>query len=102
MHAYWRGTRRKYVRVGSSAASMPHKVPRRYARKHLRLSSATDGKAASGCRIESRSVAFAGVIALSLPLPAVSRLRKSPTLRKHGLPARHCRPASARCISAAG
>ncbi|EGD21127.1 hypothetical protein XGA_0182 [Xanthomonas hortorum ATCC 19865] len=31
--AHHRGTRRKYVRVGSYAASMPRKVPRRWADK---------------------------------------------------------------------
>ncbi|QNM60105.1 hypothetical protein XHV734_1281 [Xanthomonas hortorum pv. vitians] len=31
--AHHRGTRRKYVRVGSYAASMPRKVPRRWAGK---------------------------------------------------------------------
>ncbi|PPT49533.1 hypothetical protein XarjCFBP1022_05135 [Xanthomonas arboricola] len=37
LHACRRGTRRKYVHVGSYAASVPHKVPRRHARKHHRL-----------------------------------------------------------------
>ncbi|SOU08522.1 hypothetical protein LMG19144_03610 [Xanthomonas arboricola pv. fragariae] len=48
LHAYRRGTRRKYVHVGSGAASMPLKVPPRYARRHYRFSSTADGK--SGIR----------------------------------------------------
>ncbi|QNM59710.1 hypothetical protein XHV734_0874 [Xanthomonas hortorum pv. vitians] len=44
MHAYQRRTRRKYVRVGSYAASMPRKVPRRYARKRHRFRSMSEGK----------------------------------------------------------
>ncbi|APO95076.1 hypothetical protein BI313_11100 [Xanthomonas vesicatoria] len=44
LRAYRRGTRRKYVHVGSGAASMPLKVPRRHARKHHRLQPATEGK----------------------------------------------------------
>ncbi|PPT69533.1 hypothetical protein XarbCFBP8142_08310 [Xanthomonas arboricola] len=44
LHAYRRGTRRKYVRVGAYAASMPHKVPCRYARKH-RVVPVSAGKA---------------------------------------------------------
>ncbi|APR12190.1 hypothetical protein BI312_17745 [Xanthomonas citri pv. citri] len=48
LHAYQRGTRRKYVRVGSGAASMPLKVPHRCARKHHRSLSTTGRKAAFG------------------------------------------------------
>ncbi|APP75245.1 hypothetical protein BJD12_08275 [Xanthomonas vesicatoria ATCC 35937] len=47
MHAYRRGTRRKYVHVGSGAASMPLKVPRRHARKHYRLLSVAKRNAKS-------------------------------------------------------
>ncbi|CAD0307369.1 hypothetical protein CFBP2533_07920 [Xanthomonas hortorum pv. pelargonii] len=47
LHAYQRGTRRKYVRVGSYAASMPRKVPRRYARKRHRFRSMSKGKTGS-------------------------------------------------------
>ncbi|AZB52638.1 hypothetical protein FPL06_06725 [Xanthomonas citri pv. glycines] len=42
MHAYRPGTRREYVHVGSGAASMPLKVPHRYASKHHRLLSAAE------------------------------------------------------------
>ncbi|MEQ7895875.1 hypothetical protein ABQV12_17890, partial [Xanthomonas arboricola] len=51
-HAYRRGTRRKYVHVGSGAASMPLKVPRRHARKHHRLLSVAESNAGGlqGCR----------------------------------------------------
>ncbi|PPU06311.1 hypothetical protein XarjCFBP7645_17415 [Xanthomonas arboricola] len=44
LHAYRCGTRRKYVPVGSGAASMP-KVPRRHARKHHRLLSVAERNA---------------------------------------------------------
>ncbi|MBB3812429.1 hypothetical protein FHY13_000735 [Xanthomonas arboricola] len=47
LHAYRRGTRRKYVRVGSGAASMPLKVPHRHARKHHRLLSVAERNANS-------------------------------------------------------
>ncbi|PPT83833.1 hypothetical protein XarbCFBP8149_19725 [Xanthomonas arboricola] len=45
LHAYRRGTRRKYVHVGSGAASMPLKVPRRHPRKHHRLFSVAERNA---------------------------------------------------------
>ncbi|NJC43593.1 UNVERIFIED_ORG: hypothetical protein FHT06_000832 [Xanthomonas campestris] len=45
LHAYRRGTRRKYVLVGSGAASMPLKVPRRHPRKHHRLLSVAERNA---------------------------------------------------------
>ncbi|MBB5675692.1 hypothetical protein FHR64_002755 [Xanthomonas arboricola] len=45
LHAYRCGTRRKYVRVGSGAASMPLKVPHRHPRKHHRLLSVTERNA---------------------------------------------------------
>ncbi|CAD7726130.1 hypothetical protein LMG31884_39240 [Xanthomonas hydrangeae] len=47
LHAYRRGTRRKHVRVGSYAASMPRKIPRRHACKHL-------SGFVGGCRIKRR------------------------------------------------
>ncbi len=53
LHAYRRGTRRKYVRVGSGAASMPLKVPHRYARKHHRLLSVAETKAKGSLRCTS-------------------------------------------------
>ena len=51
LHACQRRTRRKYVRVGSGAASMPLKVPRRHACKHHRLLSVAERNANSqmGC-----------------------------------------------------
>ncbi|QNM62259.1 hypothetical protein XHV734_3531 [Xanthomonas hortorum pv. vitians] len=48
LHASRRGTRRKYVHVGSYAASMPRKVPRRDACKHLRRLSVADRTALPG------------------------------------------------------
>ncbi|PPU52651.1 hypothetical protein XarbCFBP6827_14625 [Xanthomonas arboricola] len=51
LHAYRCGTRRKYVHVGSGAASMPLKVPRRHPRKHHRSLSATERKAAFGWQV---------------------------------------------------
>ncbi|SUZ27479.1 hypothetical protein CPBF424_12650 [Xanthomonas euroxanthea] len=51
--AYRRGTRRKYVHVGSGAASMPLKVPHRYARKHHQLLSVAETKAKGSLRCTS-------------------------------------------------
>ncbi|MGQ5358973.1 hypothetical protein ACULME_08470, partial [Xanthomonas arboricola pv. corylina] len=45
LHACRCGTRRKYVRVGSGAASMPLKVPHRHTRKHHRLLSVAERNA---------------------------------------------------------
>ncbi len=45
LHAYRRGTRRKYVHAGSGAASMPLKVPRRHPRKYHRLLSVAERNA---------------------------------------------------------
>ncbi len=58
LHAYRRGTRRKYVHVGSGAASMPLKVPHRYPRKHHRFSSTAERKSGirSGDRASGRSL----------------------------------------------
>ncbi|PPU05983.1 hypothetical protein XarjCFBP7645_15440 [Xanthomonas arboricola] len=47
LHACRCGTRRKYVHVGSGAASMPLKVPRRHPRKHHRLLSVAERNANS-------------------------------------------------------
>ncbi|SOU08132.1 hypothetical protein LMG19144_03202 [Xanthomonas arboricola pv. fragariae] len=47
LRAYRRRTRRKYVHVGSGAASMPLKVPRRHPRKHHRLLSVAERNANS-------------------------------------------------------
>ncbi|PPT74505.1 hypothetical protein XaplCFBP3122_16500 [Xanthomonas arboricola pv. populi] len=47
MHACRHGTRRKYLRLGSGAESMPLKVPRRHARKHRRLLSVAERNANS-------------------------------------------------------
>ncbi|PPT42567.1 hypothetical protein XarjCFBP7653_03160 [Xanthomonas arboricola] len=57
MHAYRRGTRRKYVLVGSGAASMPLKVPHRHARKHRRLLSVAEknAKRLPSCRRPNRT-----------------------------------------------
>ncbi|MBB3842521.1 hypothetical protein FHT13_000084 [Xanthomonas arboricola] len=58
LHACRHGTRRKYVRVGSGAASMPLQVPRRYARRHHRFSSTAERKSGtrSGDRASGRSL----------------------------------------------
>ncbi|NYH48640.1 UNVERIFIED_ORG: hypothetical protein FHR68_002258 [Xanthomonas campestris] len=94
LHACRCRTRRKYVRVGSGAASTPLKVPRRHPRKYHQLLSVTErnaeGMLGAWCRVQGRDRVAAWMPPPSLQgrIHGVSRHR----MRRRATDRPACRP----------